>query len=139
RWELEQEDAWKASEFVRAAWQGDAGKIKKYLLAGIDVNAWNTNQETALTSAARNKQIAVVRLLLKHRKKTGLLVDARNGEGASAAEIAASRRFDEIVDVLVAAGATLDDASVAQRRIRESGLRYKPEDFVDQAAEGQKT
>jgi ankyrin repeat protein len=137
RWQLEQDEDWNASGFIDAAGRGDAGKIERYLLAGMDVNTTDEH-ETALMAAAWRNQIEVVRLL---KNQAGIDLDALNRERdrVSAAEIAAYKGYDEIADVLVKAGAKLDFATVARRRLGEAGLPYAPDRFVSMAAKGQET
>lgn len=134
RWQLEAEGLWSEPQFVRAAARGDAQRVEKYRQAGMDVNSLDERRETGLIAAARGNKVEMVRLLVGW---PGIDLDAPSVERDSAVEIAASRQLDEIVDLLTAAGARVKPESVAQRRIREMGLRYAPEVFVSQAARGQ--
>jgi ankyrin repeat protein len=68
------------------------------------------NGETGLHVAVRRRRELAVRILLQH----GVNIDARNQHGKTALAHAARRGFDELVELLTAAGAD-DNLNVADR------------------------
>lgn len=69
---------------VDAARAGDAGRVRKLLDAGADVNAFGNQRTTALMAAAETGREDVARLLMERNADANL----RNARGQTAAELA---------------------------------------------------
>jgi ankyrin repeat protein len=137
RWQLERENAWTDSLFVRAARVGDCDKVKQYLRAKQDVNAFDERRQTALIAAAGNDKAEMVRLLLK---QPGIGLNLRDEHGSTAAELAAFEDYEEIVVLLATAGAVVPDArKVAKKRLDNTGQYFSPAVFVSLAKQGDET
>ena len=134
RWQLERDNYWSEDQFIDAVWRNNEALVRKFLLAGMDVNARDDRRETGLIAATRNNKSEMVKLLLQQPR---IDIEARNAESATALEIAEVRKFDEIVKLLLDKSAKSDAERIARRNIREAGLRYAPEVFVLVASQGQ--
>ena len=88
---------------------GDLGKVKAFLERGIDINAKDTNNRTALHYAAEEGHKKIVELLLAH----GADLNASTSYGRTAAELAMSRGHTEIVKLLVSKGADISPLHLA--------------------------
>tara|TARA_B110000046_G_scaffold4946_1_gene5259 strand:+ start:991 stop:3375 length:2385 start_codon:yes stop_codon:yes gene_type:complete len=83
---------------------GQAEIVDVLLAAGVCVNAHNIDGMTALMIASQNGCIQTVLRLLEG----GAYVDARAADGSTALTLA--KKFDHVVQALVYAGTSLDDA-----------------------------
>jgi ankyrin repeat protein len=98
------EGAKKLSPLMDAARKGDLFAVRKLLRAGVDVNAMDTDGNTALKCAAESGNIAVVQALLG----AGANVRAQSADGYTALHAAAVEREVRIVELLLAAGADVN-------------------------------
>lgn len=113
--------------FVDSAMQGDHDLhiVRCFLRAGIRANHRDTTGRTALVEAARAGQVRTVRLLVTKRwciSKRWADPNRTDRDGLSPVTIAVARRFREIYDILVDAGAVTDPA------LRAAVLRQAVED-----------
>ena len=99
-----------SQELFAAAQSGDATQVKSLLDAGADHAAADEAGETALMHAARGGHLAVVQLLIA----AGTDVNTKSPQGWTALAKAAyngetERGYVEVIEVLHAAGASLDE------------------------------
>ena len=135
RWQLREAGRWSEGEFVLAAVRGKTEEVRLFLLAGMDPNARDLQENTGLILASRSNQIDVVRLLLD---QDGINVNARADDDTSALMAAAGRKHEDIVDLLLKAGADRKDMERALRwRLENRGHRFDAGAFVRMAAKGQ--
>jgi ankyrin repeat protein len=93
------------SKLIKAAGSYDSIDIVKKLLAdGAQVNAADTNKNTALMKAAQLGDVEVVDVLVA----AGADMDAANAEGKTALMIAIDGGWPEIVNMLLKKGVNLD-------------------------------
>ena len=76
--------------------QGNATVVEILLRAGADPNIADRHQETALMKAACNGDLTVIELLLR----AGAAVSLRNSSGKTAAEIAQSRGYTNLAQLI---------------------------------------
>lgn len=95
--------------FQVAACIGDLGKVKAFLGRGIDINAKDTRNRTALHYAAEEGHKKIVELLLAR----GADLNASTSYDRTAAELAMSRGHTEIVKLLVSKGADISPLHLA--------------------------
>ena len=84
-------------------------KVKAFLGRGIDINAKDTRNRTALHDAAEEGHKKLVELLLAH----GADLNASTSYDRTAAELAMSRGHTEIVKLLVSKGADISPLHLA--------------------------
>ncbi|KAL8812725.1 MAG: hypothetical protein Q9223_002255 [Gallowayella weberi] len=100
------EDSGEYNELFAAAYQGDTARLEAALLPSIDINALQADPaqgSAALHIAARNGNLAALRLLLAH----GAQVDLRNAEWATPLHEAASNAQLDAIKILLKAGADI--------------------------------
>jgi ankyrin repeat protein len=95
-------------EMVYAASTGDNATILSRLQEGIDVNAVDSYQNTALMSATMTKVTGTVKFLLEKGADAN---QRRASDGWSALILASFFGFDEVVKVLLDAGADVNLAN----------------------------
>jgi ankyrin repeat protein len=88
-------------DFVAAAARGDKEKFESLLIEGVNINARNRFQDTALTEASTSGYLDLVELLLAK----GADVNAKNENGWTPLICAASQGQNEIVKLLLEKGA----------------------------------
>ena len=98
-----------------AAGRGDTAKVQLLLDKGADINAKDSNGETALMEAADNGHLEVVKQLLAK----GADVNAKSSYGYTALLYAADQGHTECVGLLLDGGANINVQSSAPV-IRES-------------------
>jgi hypothetical protein len=91
-------------DFVAAAARGDKKKFDSLLIQGVNINARNRFQDTALTEASTSGYLDLVEVLLEK----GAEVNAKNANGWTPLICAASQGHDEIVRLLLEKGADLN-------------------------------
>ncbi|MFC1793592.1 ankyrin repeat domain-containing protein [Planctomycetota bacterium] len=92
-----------------AAFIGDLSRVKAFLGRGIDINAKDTRNRTALHYASNEGQKEVVELLLAN----GADVNAGTEYNKTAAEFAMSRGHTAIVKLLISKGADISPLHLA--------------------------
>jgi ankyrin repeat protein len=92
------------SDFVAAAAKGDRTKFEFLLAQGVDINARDKYQNTALIEASILGDMKWVETLLKK----GAKVDSKNEGGWTALICAASKGNNDIVELLLKKGADLE-------------------------------
>ena len=90
--------------FLSAAAYGDAETAQRLLREGVDVNARDELQHTALHHAAAAGDLAMSRLLLD----AGADVSVRGVDGDDACHMAASQGHEEVLQLLMDKGASID-------------------------------
>jgi ankyrin repeat protein len=98
------------SAFLDAAFHGKAETVQQAIKAGVDVNATDEQQRTALMFAAFNDHTSVVKLLLEH----GASVGHRDATGRTALMFAATGANAESVELLIEAGAEVNSADTGE-------------------------
>jgi len=93
-----------APDIFCAAGLGDVAAVEKFLAEGVDVNAKDKHENTALFYAASSGHSDVVEILLAH----GADVNAATRYGWSALKGAAMNGHTELVELLIAKGAGVD-------------------------------
>ncbi|HEY1171809.1 MAG TPA: ankyrin repeat domain-containing protein [Verrucomicrobiae bacterium] len=106
-------------DFIEAAQKGDLKTVAYLIKEGVAVDARDDRGATALMCAARDGHAGVVKALLgagaevnailKKSKKSGGLFEHMELGGESALTMAVCSRSVETVDLLLAAGAKIDD------------------------------
>ena len=86
------------ASFFKAAAAGDALAVNGFLSAGMNVNAKDQNDDTALTAAADRGDVQIVNTLLKG----GADVNAKGRNGWTAALLALKGERSEVADLLIA-------------------------------------
>jgi ankyrin repeat protein len=94
-------------EFIKAAHDGDLGRIQYYIKQNIDVNITDNNGDTALMLAAWKRDFNVVKELLAN----GAEIDKANKYGNTALMLAAGKDNLDIVKELIANGDEIDKAN----------------------------
>ena len=89
-------------DLFTAAKLGDAKEIAQAVASGADPNLADAAGNTLLITAAREEQPRVVAELIKQR---GIKLDTRNAAGDSALMLASLRGYNEVVELLLKAGA----------------------------------
>lgn len=92
------------SDFVAAAAKGDRKKFENLLAEGVDINARDRFQGTALIEASTSGFVDLVQALLRK----GADVNARNEGGWTALMTAASEGHNQVVRLLLERGADLN-------------------------------
>jgi len=95
------ESGYKEQEFIAAAIEGNTGRLKELLKAGVNVDALSKAKCTALILAGARGYLEAVRILLE----AGANPNLRDGDGADTLAYAAKEGHIEIVKVLLQAGA----------------------------------
>ncbi|MBR8537035.1 ankyrin repeat domain-containing protein [Carboxylicivirga sediminis] len=90
--------------YFQAALEGDLDKVKAAIGSGIDINAMDENQHSALMLAAYNGHHHIVSVLLEN----GAEIDAVDGMNRTALMFASTGPFTQAVDVLIQAGANVN-------------------------------
>ena len=90
--------------FFAAARDGDVEAVRRFLDGGMQPDARDEHDDTALTWAAMEGRLEVCRLLIER----GANVNARQYEGATPLILAADRGHEELVHTLVEAGAEVN-------------------------------
>jgi ankyrin repeat protein len=98
-----------ASPLKQAAMRGDTTQVQQLLDKGVDVNAKDSNGETALMEAAGNGHTEVVKQLLAK----GADVNAKSSYGYTALLYAADKGHTECVGLLLDGGANINVQSSA--------------------------
>lgn len=91
-------------QLIQAAGSGDLEQMKALLATSIDVNALDSNGDTALGDAAYYGRVQAVELLLEH----GAIVDRRFRNGWTALMQASSKGHTAIAEVLLGRGADVN-------------------------------
>src|SRR5215813_5657153 len=94
----------KLSPLLDAARKGDLSAVRTFLRTGVDVNAMDSNGNTALQCAAASGSIAVVQALLG----AGADVRSQSKDGFTALHAAAVEHEVRIVELLLSAGADVN-------------------------------
>lgn len=89
-----------------AAKVGDLARVQRLIVDGVDVNGNDINDETPLIIASLEGQGEVASYLLQR----GANIQAKNARGLSALHAAAYNGHHEIVTLLLAKGADINDA-----------------------------
>ncbi|XP_019617594.1 PREDICTED: uncharacterized protein LOC109464924 [Branchiostoma belcheri] len=97
----------KEQELRKAAGRGEEDRVKQLLAEGVNVNAADNSEWTALHSASRYGHTGTVQALLT----AGATVDARNYWGGTALHCASEHGHTGTVQALLTAGATIDARS----------------------------
>ncbi|WP_439182019.1 ankyrin repeat domain-containing protein [Carboxylicivirga taeanensis] len=92
------------SAYFQAALEGDLEKVKEAISSGVDVNATDDNQHSALMLAAYNGHHHIISVLLEK----GAKVDAVDGVNRTALMFASTGPFTQAVETLIQAGANLN-------------------------------
>jgi len=85
------------AQFIHAARMGDLEQVKRFLDEGMDVNATNRSEDTALMEASASGHLEVVELLLVR----GAYAAARNNANESAALKAVKNKKNDIALLLL--------------------------------------
>lgn len=88
------------SDMIYYASIGKTGKVLLQLKKGVDVNALNSTQETALYAAAKNGRISTIKALLKNGADPNIM----NSDGLTAVIIASIHNHKSSVKALLKAG-----------------------------------
>ena len=126
-------DASRAAELVKrfgsppnallaATRAGQVLDLRALIAAGADVNAVNANNENALIIASGNGNLGIVQLLLDGGAHVN--VGGDHARGWAALRFAASHGHRQVVDVLLAAGATVDAAEAGGETALIWAVRY---------------
>jgi hypothetical protein len=125
-----------AREWMRAAGEGDAARVRSLLSAGADVNATLESGETALIRAASKGHLQVVQVLLA----AGADPNAEREDGFTALGVAVFFGYADIVRALLAGGADPNAkgrlGTTAEKWARFSGFKEIVEMLNDPAAVG---
>lgn len=102
------------SEYLRAASEGNARRVRAFLKVGIDVNATYKGGTKALINAAENGHTEIVRLLLEHGANPSARAATVKRWGTKfekdALGLAAEKGHLKIVRLLVRAGANVNES-----------------------------
>ncbi len=93
-----------ADDLVYAAENGDVRKIGELLSKGADINARNSDGQTALIMAMLENHSDVVNFLISK----DVDVNTKNGEGKTPLMVASSKGYTEIAKILIAKGAYIN-------------------------------
>ncbi len=93
-----------AQDFVKVATQGDDVNLENFITAGIDVNARNPENYTALMGAAERGNLNTLNLLIN----AGANIDQQGKDGWSPLMLASLNNHAAVVSRLVEAGANSD-------------------------------
>ncbi len=93
-----------AEDFIRASGSGDEENLENFITAGVDVNAKNPADYTALMTAAERGQITTITRLLD----AGASPDIQGKDGWTALMLAAFGNQVPVVQTLVDRGADVD-------------------------------
>jgi ankyrin repeat protein len=86
-----------AKDFVTSVGRGDMKALDLYFLAGIDVNAANSDGKTALMAAAEKGRLEAAKALLAHHAN----LNTRDREGVTALMLAAANNHPDLIKFLV--------------------------------------
>jgi serine/threonine-protein phosphatase 6 regulatory ankyrin repeat subunit B len=137
RWQLEQLGIYTERDFVRTAATGDIELIQKYLAAGMDVNEQGgVHGDTCLIAATRSRKLEMLKLLLRQSNTD---VNLTNWDGITAAEIAFTQKYQELLELLREAGAEIDVKELGRRRLEDRGVSYSPKDMIFLAGMGEES
>ncbi len=114
----------RADDLADAASRGDLSAVNNFIAQGVDVNAKNTNGETALLGAAFAGHQDIVKALIAQ----GANVNATNNFGNTAIMNAIWQMHPDIVAMLLAHGANLN--AVAENTALQSAIIFKNKDYV---------
>ena len=92
------------TSYFQAALDGDLDKVKEEIEKGVDVNAFDSGNYTALMLAAYNGHHHVLKLLLEK----GANIDAVDGMNRTALMFASTGPFKQAVEILVKNGADVN-------------------------------
>ena len=99
----------------RALQLGDLDQVKRHLAQGSDINSPDGAGDYPLHVAARNAQVAIVRLLLEH----GARADVLDARGRTALQVALAGGRTELAQVLFAADASESPQALLFALVRE--------------------
>lgn len=131
QWELEK--IWKVpfsqAEFVKRVEMQEENIARLFLKAGMPVNSINSAGDTGLIVASRKGYAKLVRLLLKQKE---IEIDKRNGESLTALHEASISGFEEVFDMLMAAGADNSDLKkvVAKYKLSKRNVDCNEKEFL---------
>ena len=133
--QLEKEGKFNDEEFIKCIDRSEIVKVKKFLLAGQEINARNSVDDTALIVAARNANADMVELLLQH---TGIDVNLFNKEKVTALLEAATLGHDDIRELLEQNDAKEPDLElkVARARLNRENIEFNKDSFLDAVRNG---
>ena len=115
-------------DLFNAAKLGDAKEIAQEVARGADPNLADAAGNTLLITAAREEQPKVVAELIKQR---GIKLDARNAAGDSALMLASLRGYNEVVELLLKAGANVDLKNDQNETADSWAAKYRNTDIAE--------
>lgn len=99
------------ASFLYAVFKGNLPRVKKFISLGVDVGcSTEGDQHTALQLSLDSNSMVVVKTVLAAVVATGVDINAKNRIGQTALTIAKSKGYDNVVKLLIEAGA--DDTYV---------------------------
>jgi serine/threonine-protein phosphatase 6 regulatory ankyrin repeat subunit B len=98
RWRLEQEGLFSEAEYLRAVRDGDAGRVSRFHVAGMDPNTSDENKNGALIIAVREANAGMVALLCGHKD---IEVNRANADGDTPLIVAAREGHENRVAALL--------------------------------------
>lgn len=114
------------SELMRAASQGDVGKVQRLLNEGEAIDAVDSFDATALHYAIESKHAAVAKLLLQ----SGITVNSVDRDGYTPLMLAVKYGEAEMVNILLRSGAKVDVLDRYQNSPFLLAVRYGYGDIV---------
>jgi ankyrin repeat protein len=130
----------RATNFIKAAAEGDADEVEMLLMTGeVDVNEGDYDKRTALHLAAGEGNVAIVRLLCKHKAN----VNIEDRWGNRPLDDAVTGKQKECAELLKEHGAKhgfrkaeLGDSTNRRREIANLEVKFEDLEMVDKLGKG---